>query len=237
MLNLKKFLAMAIIITFLATIPLAFAENKPELSKAVFDLRVDSANAGPAGTGGRGANQGFILTGMKWKVLPVNIIVDQGITILTPDTVLASITAGAQEWDAHTGKTIFGSATLGPASVVDEDQEGEQPDRVNEIVSGTFTEPDIIAECTYWFTSRKEIVDFDIVFSTDFTWGDAETDPLVMDLLSIATHELGHGFGLDDLYADKWNTQTMYGYGSSGETFARTLASGDIAGIQAIYGR
>jgi hypothetical protein len=62
-------------------------------------------------------------------------------------------------------------------------------------------------------------------------------DKNVMDFLNIATHELGHGFGLGDLYQSKWSTQTMYGYADYGETMKRTLESGDIAGIQAIYGR
>lgn len=234
MFNLKKILAIVIIFTFLATIPLAFAENKTELFKAVFDLRVDNANAGSASAGGRGANQGYTLTGAKWKVLPVNIIVDSGSTILSPETVQASITSGAKEWDDHTGKTIFGTATLGSASV---SEESSAPDRKNEIVFGTFTDNNIIAQTTYWYTVRGEIVDFDIVFNTAYTWGDATANPDVMDFLNIATHELGHGFGLGDLYNSKWSTQTMFGYGYPGETSKRDLASGDIAGIQAIYGR
>jgi predicted Zn-dependent protease len=61
-----------------------------------------------------------------------------------------------------------------------------------------------------------------------------------MDLQNIATHELGHGFGLADLYNTQSQTQilqTMYGYASLGETMKRDLASGDIAGIRALYGR
>ncbi len=58
----------------------------------------------------------------------------------------------------------------------------------------------------------------------------------VMDVQNIATHELGHGFGLADLYKEAQSEQTMYGYGSIGETEKRTLESGDIAGIQVLYG-
>jgi predicted Zn-dependent protease len=79
-------------------------------------------------------------------------------------------------------------------------------------------------------------VDFEIVFNTQFAWGTDGTLS-VMDLQNIATHELGHGFGLADLYEDQWSEQTMYGYGSYGEIKKRTLESGDIAGIQKLYGR
>jgi hypothetical protein len=166
-------------------------------------------------------------------VLPVNIVVDSSMSIASVN-VQEAIVAGAKAWDDHTGKAIVGSVTSGYASVSDEKS---APDSKNEIVFGTFTNPDIIAQTTYWYTRRGEIVDFDIVFNSAYTWGNAMVDKNVMDFLNIATHELGHGFGLGDLYQSKWSTQTMYGYADYEETMKRTLESGDIAGIQAIYGR
>ena len=56
-----------------------------------------------------------------------------------------------------------------------------------------------------------------------------------MDLQNIATHEFGHGAGLDDLYEDSCSEETMYGYAENGETKKRTLGSGDIAGIVELY--
>ena len=57
-----------------------------------------------------------------------------------------------------------------------------------------------------------------------------------MDTWSIVTHELGHGVGLGDLYQDQWYWQTMYGFADFGQTWKRTLESGDIAGLKALYG-
>ncbi len=57
-----------------------------------------------------------------------------------------------------------------------------------------------------------------------------------MDFENIATHELGHSVGMGDLYTAECNQQTMYGYASNGETNKRTLESGDINGIRALYG-
>jgi|WetSurMetagenome_2_1015567.scaffolds.fasta_scaffold07058_2 hypothetical protein len=234
--TLKKILALTFIAIFLSSIPLALAQSQPEYTKVVFTLRADDAAARGSGASGGKVNPGYALTGEKWRVLPVNIIVDSTASLPSVD-IRAAIEEGANAWDSQTSKDIFGAATTGAASVADE---GSAPDRRNEIVFGAFPddENDIIAQTTYWYNVRKELVDFDIVFNTYYKWGNVTVDGTsVMDFLNIATHELGHGFGLDDLYDAKWNTQTMYGYASSGETMKRTLESGDIAGIQAIYGR
>jgi len=109
-------------------------------------------------------------------------------------------------------------------------------------------ESGVIAVCIVWgyFTgppSTRRIVEFDIMFDTDFNWGCAgdtnETglgDTSFMDLQNIATHELGHGVGLGDLYITEASDETMYGYSTEGETKKRTLYIGDIAGIQELYG-
>jgi len=56
-----------------------------------------------------------------------------------------------------------------------------------------------------------------------------------MDFPNIATHELGHSFGLNDLYTDGCSTQTMYGYADYGEIDKRDLEDGDIQGIWELY--
>jgi predicted Zn-dependent protease len=57
-----------------------------------------------------------------------------------------------------------------------------------------------------------------------------------MDLQNIATHELGHGLGLNDLYESAASEETMYGYSTYGEMSKRSLFIGDIAGIHDLYG-
>lgn len=82
----------------------------------------------------------------------------------------------------------------------------------------------------------REIVEFDVLFDTNYDWGDATVDPTVMDLQNIATHEIGHGVGLDDIYESACSEVTMYGYSTSGETKKRTLEAPDITGVQKLYG-
>ena len=56
-----------------------------------------------------------------------------------------------------------------------------------------------------------------------------------MDLQNIATHELGHAVGLDDIYTSTCSEVTMYGYSTYMETKKRTLEQPDIKGISGIY--
>ena len=48
-------------------------------------------------------------------------------------------------------------------------------------------------------------------------------------------HELGHTFGLNDMYDASYADHTMYGYGSRGETKKNTLTAGDAASVNALY--
>jgi hypothetical protein len=40
---------------------------------------------------------------------------------------------------------------------------------------------------------------------------------------------------MDDVYDAKYSANTMFGYGGKGQTFADTLTTGDIIGVQALY--
>lgn len=68
----------------------------------------------------------------------------------------------------------------------------------------------------------------------DFDWS-LNGEAGKMDFENIATHELGHTFGLDDLFTEACSEETMYSFASTGETNKRTLEGGDIAGIIDLY--
>jgi hypothetical protein len=77
-----------------------------------------------------------------------------------------------------------------------------------------------------------------MIFNSDewLAWGTVEDDgPDVMDILNIATHELGHAAGMGDLYNTSASKETMYGYSSEGEITKRDLYIGDTAGIKNLY--
>ncbi len=87
---------------------------------------------------------------------------------------------------------------------------------------------------TVWFTSDPHtIIEFDIAFNTDYTWG-TDCSAGKYDVQSIGAHELGHALQLLDLYDTADEEKIMYGRGSAGEC-KRNLHLADIAGICYIY--
>lgn len=177
----------------------------------------------------------------KWKELPVDYVIDpDNPDGLTESFVVSAISAGAEEWDAHTSAELFGTYFIDYSSSWDIDA----PDGRNELLFGDYPQEGVIAVAVVWGyfygpPGQRRIIEFDVLFDTDFTWGDATdvtTDPAVMDLQNIATHEIGHGAGLADLYDTACSEETMYGYSSYGETIKRDLNTGDITGIRELYG-
>jgi len=181
---------------------------------------------------------GFIGRGVEWKELPQGYVIDPDNPFgLSESFVVSAISAGAEEWDAHTGTSLFSGYTVDYAASWDDDA----PDGRNELLFGDYPEPGVIGIAVTWgyFSGppkNRRIIEFDVLFDTDFEWGNADTDPNVMDLQNIAVHEIGHGLGLDDLYENSCAEETMYGYSTEGETKKRSLEAGDITGIQKLYG-
>jgi len=232
MLNIKKIMAMAIVAAFLISIPLSLSTNCQDIASVTYTISVDDYFAKPVGTPGGGGkpSPGYKLTGYKWLTLPLTIKVNPD--GLDASFIYSAIFASAEEWDSNTKVELVNNYQVSPSVKLD----GPTDDGINEIVFGPIADSNIIAQCTFWFNRRtKGLVDFEIVFNTYYSWGDALATAGVMDVQNIATHELGHGFGLADLYDSQWSEQTMYGYGSAGETKKRTLETGDIAGIQKLY--
>ena len=95
-----------------------------------------------------------------------------------------------------------------------------------------------IAVTYTWQWSNGEI-ESDTVFNSRLPWFIANDEPdhcvavAKYDLANIATHEFGHTYGLGHAANDRW--ETMYPYGFTGETAKRSLGSGDIAGVRAVY--
>lgn len=174
--------------------------------------------------------------------MPVHYVINPNNNYgLSEDFVTNAIVYGAEIWDMFTGAELFGSYDMDYYADWDGDT-GDLPDGRNELIFGDYGEEGVIAVTVAWgyFSGppgKRMIVEFDILFNTYFHWGDASSDPFVMDLQNIATHELGHAAGLGDLYDLACSEETMYGYSDYGETEKRNLNPGDIAGIQELYGQ
>ncbi|MGO4254945.1 hypothetical protein [Marmoricola sp. RAF53] len=101
----------------------------------------------------------------------------------------------------------------------------------------------VIAVTCSWRVDNTAAIDpirqSDVRFNTtdlDFTYspgaGSCSND---FDVEGILTHELGHVYGLADLYASADAELTMAGYGAACTAKARTLGWGDVRGLESIY--
>lgn len=97
-----------------------------------------------------------------------------------------------------------------------------------------------------WYNQTTgELIEVDTIMNSKFTWywsnpNNWPTDQTcaysgVYDAQNILTHELGHTVGLDDEYDASYINNTMYGYGSKGETKKNTLTAGDRNGALILY--
>ncbi|MEM3547358.1 MAG: matrixin family metalloprotease [Candidatus Bathyarchaeia archaeon] len=215
----------------------------PDLQRVVF-IHYAKANAKPPAK-----ETGYYkLIGAKWKSFPVSLEVNP--SELDAEFVKKAIGLAAEEWDSGAYSRSEGIDWYGvdpdlfndTISTTDKGYEdlawtSDKLDGKNTLLFGNYSTPGVIAVTILWYDrATKTIVEFDIVFDTDYTWGNATGDPNVMDLQNIATHELGHGVGLGDVYQSTAYQETMYGYSDYGETSKRDLYIGDKTGITKLYG-
>ncbi len=218
---------MLIIIISVPIISIAFAgkPDKGPIEKKVFIHRIKPDNPGkPPKPDGRG-KEWYKYSGIHWASsdLPVNYVVDNELDY-------GIIVTSFETWDDEIFTELFDIGISGEVTA-------GFLDDINALSYGDDPRADVIAVTYIWYyRDSGEIVEIDTLFDMDYTWGDAILNPKVMDLRNIATHEFGHWLVLDDLYKRPASTQTMYGYSTYGEIIKRTLESGDIAGIQEIYG-
>jgi hypothetical protein len=182
-----------------------------------------------------GGSYTYIASGMKWKTTE-NYVLNP---TYAPAGTFGAIEAGMAAWDDEVAFSIFGNLSENTLAEVDL----SDVDNTNVIVFAPLYDSQVIAVTYVWGYYNapprfREIVEVDMIFNSDewLAWGTVEDDgPDVMDILNIATHELGHAAGMGDLYNTSASKETMYGYSSEGETTKRDLYIGDVAGIKNLY--
>lgn len=167
----------------------------------------------------------YKLMGPKWTSTP-NFVAQN-------NELLSIATTSITTWDTETTFGLLGEGSINTTAGFEEVIDGK-----NSYSNGDYPTQGVIAVCRTWWNSAGEIVEYDIMFDTDFDWSlDCETDDCTtkMDLQNIATHEIGHAFGLLDVYQRPCKKVTMFGYSSYGDISKRTLEQQDINGLQLIY--
>lgn len=187
--------------------------------------------AGEATAGTDCARPTYGLLGWRWLVPYAAHVDPTNPSGLPAEGVLAAFQAALDAWDAATGAEIAAFATQGGSGARAGMLDGVHQSGWKPLSSGT------IAVTTTWFapTGVRPALESDAAYNADYAWR-LDGSAGGYDLQHIATHELGHTFGLADLYASADSCLTMYGYGSTGQTHARTLGDGDVAGLRALYG-
>ena len=176
----------------------------------------------------------YKLLGVKWKSSPVSYVVNPEVEAIVPGAIFTS----NETWDTATSKELFNDSYSLDSTA---NWDNNSPDGRNEYSMGNYPQSGVIAVTVIWSgvpigSKGRQIIEYDVMFDTDFTWGDATLDPTKMDLQNIAVHESGHGVGLGDIYSSSCSEVTMYGYSNYGETKKRTLEASDITGLQKMYG-
>lgn len=233
MISKKKTFAILFIGMFLASMSLCLLKEDPKITVVVNTIQIETDYGKPSGSPGKpdkpdvGKPGDYKLMGVKWSTLPLTLYVED-------EGMVDEIGLGASEWDRYTNAELVSTVEQKEGITIFDEVEAKTPDYQNELVWADL-DSGIIAVCYTW-SYGDDIIQFDIAFNTDFVWGDAEVTSGVMDLQNIATHELGHGFGLADIYKRNLSYLTMYGYSGIGDVSKRDLAQGDIDGIKALYG-
>ena len=114
-------------------------------------------------------------------------------------------------------------------------------DRINAILWKNIGAGSIAVTYVWYYTATGLVAEVDMIFNKGYPWrvftdnvAGCSTQYDAYDLLNIATHEIGHWVGLDDLYNDSDADLTMYGFGAGGELKKRTLGAGDISGVNEV---
>jgi len=175
--------------------------------------------------------------GIRWAsdALPVDCVVYTSEASGAPEGAFAAVKPAFAEWDGNTSTNIYDddaivedSTTTPPGLAVDES---------NTVCWGTIDGPGgtiAVTRFVFW-VNTKELIEFDIMFDSAETWSTTGAED-AFDVQNVMTHELGHTLILDDLRSPRDGALTMHAYTWPGDIIKRDLGSGDIQGIQAIYG-
>lgn len=238
-LSIVLVISLIIPVTAMAAQPVTPAGNSSDLEKQVL-IHYKNGSVKPVGGNDKRGTQNYSLLGkgVKWKKQSVDYVINPiNTNNLSEEFVANAVYNAMQEWDDHTNSTLFGNQIID----YNANWNNSAPDYKNEISFGDYSDPNVIAITIIWGrfggpVENREITEYDILFNTKYVWGDGISNSNVMDLQNIATHEIGHGIGLGDLYTVAGSEETMYGYSTYGETKKRDLNTGDLQGLHALYG-
>ncbi len=185
---------------------------------------------------GGGACYGYLTRGAKWKTLEDYLVDPENARGLSADFVRSNLAFDIGKWESAATKNILGNEITGLVDGADT----VIPDGKNEVYFADITDTNAIAVTIVWgyfsgSPQSRALVEWDQVYDdVTYDWS-SSGEPGKMDFENIATHELGHSVGMNDIYDSACTEVTMYGYADYGETKKRTLEQPDITGVYNLY--
>jgi hypothetical protein len=227
-----------VLVTLLLTIsllPIVEAKQSKIIEKRVYIHWAKGGNPNKPDKPDKGTGDGgklwFKYSGLHWSGQDpiITYYLDTGSSNLPSTIVRQIIERSFDEWDQETQAEVFADTAIMA------DLTAGELDGINGISFGA-TGQGVIGVTSIWYYSFSgEVVEVDTLFSTNYQWS-ASGEPGKMDLGNIAVHEFGHWLVLEDMYNKPAREQTMYGYSTYGETSKQSIESGDVAGLETIYG-
>lgn len=196
-----------------------------------------------------------IAMGARWRSSRGYFVHPQNSGGLDLRTVVTEVEAAADTW-----RCVFRSMNLEPLGPLLGVVEGNsdhidfhKPTGDNRVAFAKMRMPDGSEDQTLAVTishgryggpeDKRYIAEFSTVFNDDYTFANCADGKnrcaadKMLDFQSIATHELGHAHGLDDLYSSKCTGATMYWNAQPGEIKKRSLTDDDRNSMIALYNK
>jgi len=183
-----------------------------------------------------------------WYELPINFRFGQNLN----EVQKKALKTAMKSWEDAVGQTLF--SYQGIHTGVTGDSFGDLYSSLNDNINGNYldynwkktSKPTVVLATTIWnnlSTDRSQIADADIRFNDEnYIIGDSlymtgTDDKNIVDMESLALHELGHLLGLAHVEADVDPNSIMNPHLYIGEGLtSRKISRGDILRIQKIYG-
>jgi hypothetical protein len=150
----------------------------------------------------------------------------------------SAFASSTQQWSKWNSNIVFKPSGTTTAKFAAKGKDGSCDDGTNVVTWHKFDASIIAAVAVCRDKTGKVVRDADLAMNVTQHWEDISGEPdsrHTFDIRSIVTHEVGHWLSFTDIYGGADSKQTMFGQAAYGETNKRTLALGDIVGLQKAY--
>ncbi len=149
--------------------------------------------------------------------------------------IQSTLERGHRIWEDAASTNIFGAYDSSYSGDATRSSDGENNVRFGDAGGGGTVAVTYIWGRASGAIEDRYISEWDQIYDDRYDWTiGSPVGAGAFDLLDVAAHEIGHALGLGHP-SSSCAHETMYAYVSTGETKKRTLNTGDLGGLRAIY--